>query len=119
MPLGNAVGTSFILCTAISTSPFIIATSNVFVKIPVTYTSGESTLSVIKTLVEEEIKLNITAVYTITQVRKIIRNVNKNSRIIISIFAGRMGDSGKDPIPIIKQSVLLTKKKKKLISRKR
>ena len=83
---------------------------NIYVKIPVTNSKGIFTGQVIRKLSNNGIKLNITAVYTTTQVRKIIRNVNKNSRIIISIFAGRMGDAGKDPIPIIKESVRLTKK---------
>ena len=83
---------------------------NIYVKIPVTNSKGIFTGQVIRKLSNNGIKLNITAVYTITQVRKIIRNVNKNSRIIISIFAGRMGDAGKDPIPIIKESVRLTKR---------
>ena len=83
---------------------------NIYVKIPVTNSKGIFAGQVIRKLSNNGIKLNITAVYTITQVRKIIRNVNKNSRIIISIFAGRMGDAGKDPIPIIKESVRLTKK---------
>ena len=83
---------------------------NIYVKIPVTNSKGIFTGQVIRKLSNNGIKLNITAVYTTTQVRKIIRNVNKNSRIIISIFAGRMGDAGKDPIPIIKESVRLTKR---------
>ena len=83
---------------------------NIYVKIPVTNSKGNFTGQVIRKLSKKGINLNITAVYTIAQVRKIIRNVNKNSRIIISIFAGRMGDAGKDPIPIIKESVRLTKK---------
>jgi len=67
---------------------------------------------VIKKLNNKGIKLNITAVYSVKQVKKIMRNINKKSKVIISIFAGRMSDSGKDPIPIIKKSVLLTKKRK-------
>ena len=59
-------------------------------------------------------KLNITAVYTTEQVKKIIRCVNKNSKTIISIFSGRMGDVGKDPVPIIKESLKLTKRMKKV-----
>ena len=57
-------------------------------------------------------KLNITAVYTVSQVAKILKVLNKKSKTIISIFSGRMGDVGKDPIPIIKESVRLTKKLK-------
>ena len=69
---------------------------------------------VIKKLSQKGVKLNITAVYTINQVRKIITNVNRKSKTIISIFSGRMSDVGKDPVPIIKESVRLTKKLKKI-----
>ena len=62
----------------------------------------------------EGIKLNVTAVYTVNQVKKILKSINKNSKTIISIFSGRMSDAGKDPIPIIKESVRLTKKMKKV-----
>ena len=75
---------------------------NVYVKIPVVNSKG----------LFSGIKLNITAVYTVSQVRKIIKQIDKNSKTIISIFAGRMADVGKDPIPIIKESVRLTKKLK-------
>lgn len=72
---------------------------NVFVKIPVTYTSGESTLSVIKTLVEEEIKLNITAIFTINQVKTILPTL-KHTESIISVFSGRLFDVGLDAVKI-------------------
>ena len=85
---------------------------NVYVKIPVVNSRGIFSGKVIKSLSQKSIKLNITAVYTVDQVRRIIKNLNKNSRTIISIFSGRMSDVGKDPIPIIKQSVRLTKKLK-------
>ena len=85
---------------------------NVYVKIPVVNSKGHFSGKVIKKLSENRIKLNITAVYTVNQVKKIIKNLNKNSKTIISIFSGRMSDVGKDPIPIIKQSVHLTKKLK-------
>ena len=68
----------------------------------------------INKLSKKGIKLNITAVYTVEQVRKIIKNINKNSKAIISIFSGRMSDVGKDPVPIIKKSVRLTKKMKNI-----
>ena len=86
---------------------------NVYVKIPVVNSKGNFSGKVIKKLNNKGIKLNITAVYSVKQVKKIMRNINKKSKVIISIFAGRMADSGKDPVPIIKKSVLLTKKKKK------
>ena len=85
---------------------------NVYVKIPVINSKGLFSGKVIKKLNNKGIKLNITAVYTINQVKQILKNIKKNSNTIISIFAGRMGDAGKDPIPIIKKSVHLTKKKK-------
>ena len=85
---------------------------NVYVKIPVINSRGLFSGKVINTLSEQGIKLNITAVYTVAQVRKILKNINNNSKIIISIFSGRMGDVGKDPVPIIEESVHLTKKLK-------
>ena len=88
--------------------------SNVYVKIRDVNSKGVYCGKVIKILSERGIKLNITAVYTVNQVRKIIKSINKNSKTIISIFAGRMSDVGKDPVPIIKESIKLTKKMKKV-----
>ena len=85
---------------------------NVYVKIPVVNSRGLFTGKVIRRLSEKGVKLNITAVYTVNQVKKILKSINKNSKTIISIFSGRMGDVGKDPVPIIKKSVTLTKKLK-------
>ena len=85
---------------------------NVYVKIPVINSKGFFSGKLIKKLNTSGVKLNITAVYSISQVRQIIKNINKKTKIIISIFAGRMGDAGKNPIPIIKESIRLTKKKK-------
>ena len=87
---------------------------NVYVKIPVVNSKGIFSGKVIKTLSQKGIKLNITAVYTVNQVKKILKSINKNSKTIISIFSGRMSDVGKDPVPIIKESVRLTKKMKKV-----
>ena len=88
--------------------------SNVYVKIPVVNSKGLYSGKVIKILSQRGLKLNITAVYTVNQVRKIIKSINKNSKTIISIFSGRMSDVGKDPVPIIKESIKLTKKLKKV-----
>ena len=85
---------------------------NVYVKIPVVNSRGLFSGKVIRRLSEKGVKLNITAVYTVNQVKKILKSINKNSKTIISIFSGRMGDVGKDPVPIIKKSVILTKKLK-------
>jgi transaldolase len=87
---------------------------NVYVKIPVVNSKGLYSGKVIKILSNKGIKLNITAVYTLAQVKNILKSINKNSKTIISIFSGRMADAGKDPIPIIKESVRLVKKKKKV-----
>jgi len=83
---------------------------NVYVKIPVTNTKGSFTGKIIKELNHMNIKLNITAVYNHKQTEKILKIINKKSKVIISIFAGRAGDTGKDPIPEFKRSILLAKK---------
>ena len=82
---------------------------NIFVKIPVINSKGLFMGKVINELSKKGVKLNITAVYTVIQVRKILKSINKKSKTIISIFAGRMGDVGKNPLPIIKESVKLTR----------
>ncbi len=83
---------------------------NVYVKIPVTNSKGKFTGKVIKSLNKSKIKLNITAVYTVEQTKKILKNIDKKTKVIISIFAGRMADAGKDPLPQIKNSIVLSKK---------
>jgi transaldolase len=83
---------------------------NVYVKIPVTNSKGIFMGKVIKELNNQNIKLNITAVYTAKQTKKILKLINKKSKVIISIFAGRMGDVGKDPVPEFKKSIYLSKK---------
>ena len=87
---------------------------NVFVKIPVVNSKGLFMGSVIKELSDKGIKLNITAVYTFEQTKKIYKSLNKKTKSIISIFAGRMADKGKDPLPIFKKSISLTKKNKNI-----
>ena len=85
---------------------------NIFVKIPVVNSKGKSTSSVIKKLSKDGVRLNITAVYSSNQTKIILKSINKNSNVIISIFVGRAGDAGNDPIPEIKKSILLSKKYK-------
>jgi len=87
---------------------------NVYVKIPVINSKGFFMGPVIKELSNKGIKLNITAVYTFEQTRKIYKNLNKKTKSIISIFAGRMADKGIDPLPIFKKSIFLTKKYKNI-----
>ena len=82
---------------------------NVYVKVPVTNSKGYFTGKVIKDLNRKNIKLNITAVYTSKQTQQILKIINKKTKVIISIFAGRMADAGKNPIPQIKKSIKISK----------
>ena len=83
---------------------------NVFVKIPVENSKGMFMGKVINELSKNNIKMNITAVYTHKQTLKILSKINGKSKVIISIFAGRAGDVGKDPVPEIKKSINFAKK---------
>jgi len=83
---------------------------NVYVKVPVKNSKGKFMGKVIKKLSNKKIKLNITAVYSSEQTRQILKYINKRTKVIISIFAGRMGDVGKDPLPEFKRSIKLVKK---------
>ena len=83
---------------------------NVYVKIPVSNSKGVFMGKLIKELNNLNIKLNITAVYSSVQTKKILKLLNKKSKVIISIFAGRAGDTGKDPVPEFKKSISLAKK---------
>ena len=83
---------------------------NVYVKVPVINSKNRFTGKVIKELNNSNIKLNITAVYTAKQTEKILSFINKKTKVIISIFAGRAGDSGKDPVPEFLKSIKLAKK---------
>ena len=77
---------------------------NIFVKIPVINTKGMFLGKVIKKLNEKNIKLNITAVFTVKQIKQIKKIINRKTPVIISIFSGRIADSGIDPEPIIIKS---------------
>ncbi len=83
---------------------------NIYVKVPVVNSKNKFTGNVIKELNNKNIKLNITAVYTAKQTAKILKMINKKTKVIISIFAGRAGDTGKDPIPEFVKSIKLAKK---------
>ena len=82
---------------------------NIYVKIPVINSKGLFMGRIIKVLNKKNIKINITAVYSSSQTRKILKLINKKSNVIISIFAGRAGDVGKDPVPEIKKSILMSR----------
>ena len=85
---------------------------NVYVKVPVTNSKGKFMGKVINTLNKKNIKLIITAVYSTKQTKQILNKINKQTKVIISIFAGRMADVGKDPIPEFKNSIRVAKKYK-------
>ncbi len=83
--------------------------TNIYVKIPVVNSKGIFMGKIIKELNNKNIKLNITAVYNAYQTKKIVKCLNKRSKVIISIFAGRAADTGKDPIPEFKKSISISK----------
>ena len=83
---------------------------NLYVKIPVTNSKGKFMGKIIKELNNRNIKLNITAIYSANQTNRILKLIDKKTKVIISIFAGRAGDTGKDPVPELKKSILLAKK---------
>ena len=82
---------------------------NIYVKVPVVNTKNKFMGSVIKELNNQNIKLNITAVYSAKQTEKILKVINKKTKVIISVFAGRAGDAGKDPVPEFVKSIKLSK----------
>lgn len=84
---------------------------NVFVKIPIVTTTGESTLPLIKSLSSKQVRLNVTAVYTIEQVKAITDAVTEGVPTYVSVFAGRIADTGVDPLPLMKESVKVTHSK--------
>ena len=85
---------------------------NIYVKVPVTNSKGIFLGKAIKYLNSQNIKLNITAVYTAKQTSQILKNINKKTKVIISIFVGRMADKGKDPMPEIKKSIQIARRYK-------
>lgn len=85
---------------------------NVFVKIPIMNSKGESTIPIIQELSSMNINLNITAIFTIEQVKSVVEAVSEDSNTIVSVFAGRIADLGIDPIPIMQESLKLCRTKK-------
>ena len=85
---------------------------NVYVKIPIVYTNGKSTIKTIEALVEKKIKLNITAIFLIEQIKLIINSI-KDTNSILSVFAGRIFDSGRDASQVINKMSLFVHKNSK------
>jgi transaldolase len=81
--------------------------TNVYVKIPITNTKGESTVEIARFLSQQGVKVNVTALMTCQQVIETISQLDSNTPSCISVFAGRIADTGRDPIPIMKESLAL------------
>ena len=87
---------------------------SIFVKIPITNSKGKKTSGLIKKLLENKIRCNVTAILTIQQVKEIYEISNSETDLIISIFAGRIADTGSDPIPMMSEAVKICKTKKNI-----
>jgi len=83
---------------------------NIYVKVPVANFKGIFMGKIIQELNNIDIKLNITVIYSAKQTEKILKLINKKTKVIISIFAGRAADTGKDPVPEFKKSISFSKK---------
>ena len=79
--------------------------SNVYVKIPVTNTQGESTAGIVRELSRQGIRLNITALLSLSQVRRVCEALDERTPAIVSLFAGRVADTGRDPVPMMREAV--------------
>lgn len=84
---------------------------NVYVKIPVMNSKGEATYEVIERLAKEQVKLNVTAIFTAEQVQEVVNVLSVTTPAIVSVFAGRIADTGVDPIPIMKESLNICRQK--------
>lgn len=85
----------------------------VFVKIPITNTKGESAIPLIRRLSHDKIKLNITAILTVKQVRETVDALDADTPAIVSVFAGRIADTGRDPVPLMRESAMIVRTKPK------
>ena len=93
----------------------LIATwgESVFVKIPITNTRGESSVPLIRRLSAAGVKLNVTAILTLEQVRDVVDALDANVPAIVSVFAGRIADTGRDPVPLMREAAQILKSKPK------
>lgn len=84
---------------------------NVYVKIPVTNSKGESTAPLIDRLTAEGIKVNVTAIFTVEQVREVVDALKSGTPAVVSVFAGRIADTGVDPMPIMQEALAICRQK--------
>jgi len=84
---------------------------NVYVKIPVTNSKGESTAPLIDRLTAERIKVNVTAIFTVEQVREVVDALKSGTPAVVSVFAGRIADTGVDPMPIMQEALAICREK--------
>lgn len=84
---------------------------NVYVKIPVTNSKGESTAPLIDRLTAEGIKVNVTAIFTVDQVREVVDALKSGTPAVVSVFAGRIADTGVDPMPIMEEALAICREK--------
>lgn len=82
---------------------------NVYIKIPITNTRGEPSYELIKKLADDGMKLNITAILTLEQIENVSKNISKTTPVIVSLFAGRIADTGRDPVPYVKEALKILK----------
>jgi transaldolase len=80
---------------------------NVYVKIPITNSRGESSIPLIKELAQEGVQLNVTAILTLKQVREVVAALHPDVQAVVSVFAGRIADTGTDPVPVMLASKVL------------
>lgn len=84
---------------------------NVYVKIPVTNSKGEATAPLIDRLTAEGIKVNVTAIFTVDQVREVVDALKSGTPAVVSVFAGRIADTGVDPMPIMQEALAICREK--------
>ena len=84
---------------------------NVYVKIPVTNSKGESTVDLMKCLAAKGVKINATAIFALEQVREVVGALKAGTPGIVSVFAGRIADTGVDPVPIMKEALSICRQK--------
>ncbi|WP_314250357.1 transaldolase [Abiotrophia defectiva] len=84
---------------------------NVYVKIPVTNSKGETTAPLIDRLTAEGIKVNVTAIFTVEQVRVVVDALKSGTPAVVSVFAGRIADTGVDPMPIMQEALAICRQK--------